>query len=386
MKIKRYYLDRISSMLQPGRVLAIYGARRSGKTTLIEDFLKTWTDGRHFLGTGEDRAVKEVLGSSDVNLIRSSFSGYSLVVIDEAQAMSNVGAGLKLLVDTLPEVKVIASGSSSFQLASGIGEPLTGRRRTATLYPIAAMELDAEFGGMALRQRLDELLVYGSYPEVLTTENAQDKAEALHELCNSYLFKDILAFERLRNADKIHRLLSLLAFQVGKEVSITELGTALGLNRLTVERYIDLLEKTFVIFRIPGFSRNLRSEVTKTSRYYFRDNGIMNAVVNNFNPLSMRNGNDVGALWENYIVTERMKKQEYSRIISNNYFWRTYERQEIDLVEERGGQLYGYEIKYGKATPSAPPCGRKTILTQPTRSSRARTMRISSSDQPGLPL
>lgn len=355
MKIKRYYLDRISSMLQPGRVLAIYGARRSGKTTLIEDFLKTWTDGRYFLGTGEDRAVKEVLGSSDVNLIRSSFSGYSLVVIDEAQAMSNVGAGLKLLVDTLPEVKVIASGSSSFQLASGIGEPLTGRRRTATLYPIAAMELDAEFGGMALRQRLDELLVYGSYPEVLTTENAQDKAEALHELCNSYLFKDILAFERLRNADKIHRLLSLLAFQVGKEVSITELGTALGLNRLTVERYIDLLEKTFVIFRIPGFSRNLRSEVTKTSRYYFRDNGIMNAVVNNFNPLSMRNGNDVGALWENYIVTERMKKQEYSRIISNNYFWRTYERQEIDLVEERGGQLYGYEIKYGKATPSAPP-------------------------------
>lgn len=354
MKIKRYYLDRISSMLQPGRVLAIYGARRSGKTTLIEDFLKTWTDGRYFLGTGEDRAVKEVLGSSDVNLIRSSFSGYSLVVIDEAQAMSNVGAGLKLLVDTLPEVKVIASGSSSFQLASGIGEPLTGRRRTATLYPIAAMELDAEFGGMALRQRLDELLVYGSYPEVLTTENAQDKAEALHELCNSYLFKDILAFERLRNADKIHRLLSLLAFQVGKEVSITELGTALGLNRLTVERYIDLLEKTFVVFRIPGFSRNLRSEVTKTSRYYFRDNGIMNAVVNNFNPLSMRNGNDVGALWENYIVTERMKKQEYSRIISNNYFWRTYKRQEIDLVEERGGRLYGYEIKYGKANPSAP--------------------------------
>ena len=327
MKIKRYYLDRISSMLQPGRVLAIYGARRSGKTTLIEDFLKTWTDGRYFLGTGEDRAVKEVLGSSDVNLIRSSFSGYSLVVIDEAQAMPNVGAGLKLLVDTLPEVKVIASGSSSFQLASGIGEPLTGRRRTATLYPIAAMELDAEFGGMALRQRLDELLVYGSYPEVLTTENAQDKAEALHELCNSYLFKDILAFERLRNADKIHRLLSLLAFQVGKEVSITELGTALGLNRLTVERYIDLLEKTFVIFRIPGFSRNLRSEVTKTSRYYFRDNGIMNAVVNNFNPLSLRNGNEVGSLWENYIVTERMKKQEYSRIISNNYFWRTYERQ-----------------------------------------------------------
>ncbi|MBQ6474280.1 MAG: ATP-binding protein, partial [Victivallales bacterium] len=354
MKIKRFYLDRMLSMLQPGKVLAIYGARRSGKTTLIKDFLKTWTEGRYFLGTGEDRAVREVLESSDVNLLRSSFSGYSLVVIDEAQAMANVGAGLKLLVDMLPEVKVIASGSSSFQLASGIGEPLTGRQRTATLYPVAVMELDAEFGGMALRQRLDELLVYGSYPEVLTIENVRDKAEALHELCNSYLLKDIFAFERLRNADKIHRLLCLLAFQVGKEVSITELGTGLGLNRFTVERYIDLLEKTFVIFRMPGFSRNLRSEVTKTSRYYFRDNGIMNAIVNNFNPLYMRNGNDVGALWENFIVAERMKKQEYSRILSNNYFWRTYERQEIDLVEEREGRLYGYEIKYGKAKPSAP--------------------------------
>lgn len=355
MKIRRFYLDRIDSMLQPGKVLAIYGPRRAGKTTLIEDFLKTWKEGRFFLGTGEDRTVREVLGSSDVNLIRSAFSGYTLVVIDEVQALTNVGVGLKLLVDTLPDVKVIASGSSSFQLASGIGEPLTGRRRTATLFPVSAMEFSAEFGGMALRQRLDELLVYGSYPEILTIENARDKAEALHELCSSYLYKDILAFERLRNADKIHRLLSLLAFQVGKEVSITELGTGLGLNRLTVERYIDLLEKTFVIFRIPGFSRNLRSEVTKTSRYYFRDNGIMNAVVNNFNSFTMRSGDDVGALWENFIVSERLKKQEYARILSNNYFWRTYERQEIDLVEEREGRLYGYEIKHGKASPSAPP-------------------------------
>jgi len=354
MKIRRYYLDRLASMLQPGKVLAIYGPRRAGKTTLIEDFLRGWTGGHYFLGTGEDRAVREVLGASDVNLIRSAFSGYALIVIDEAQALPNVGAGLKLLVDTLPEVKVIASGSSSFQLASGIGEPLTGRRRTATLFPISAMELKDEFGGMALRQRLEELLVYGSYPEILTMDRAQDKVEALHELRDSYLFKDILAFERLRNADKLHRLLSLLVFQVGKEVSITELGTGLGLNRLTVEHYLDLLEKTFVIFRIPGFSRNLRNEVTKTSRYYFRDNGIMNAVVNNFNPLSLRSGNDVGALWENFIVTERLKKQEYARILSNNYFWRTYERQEIDLVEEREGRLHGYEIKYRKAKSSPP--------------------------------
>ena len=354
MKIKRYYLNKLSSMLLPGKVLAIYGPRRAGKTTLINDFLSTWDGGRYFLGTGEDRSVREVLDSFDINLIRSSFAGYSLVVIDEAQALSHAGIGLKLLVDTLPDVKVIASGSSSFQLANDIGEPLTGRRRTTTLFPISAMEVADEFGNMHLRQTLDDLLVYGMYPEIMTIENKLDKAEALHELCNSYLFKDILSFERLRNADKIHRLLSLLAFQVGKEVSLSELGTELGLNRLTVERYVDLLEKSFVIFRLPGFSRNLRSEITKTSRYYFHDNGIMNAIVNNFNPIDKRSGTDVGALWENFIVSERRKKQEYKRLLTNNYFWRTYERQEIDLVEERDGELYGYEIKYGKATPCPP--------------------------------
>jgi len=216
------------------------------------------------------------------------------------------------------------------------------------------MEYADTFGGMHLRQKLEEFLVYGTYPEILTTENLQDKADCLRELCDSYLFKDILAFERLRNADKIHRLLSLLAFQIGKEVSVSELGTGLGLNRLTVERYLDLLEKSFVIFRVPGFSRNLRSEIVKTSRYYFWDNGILNAIVNNFNGMDLRSGENTGALWENFIVSERRKKQEYSRILSNNYFWRTYQQQEIDLVEERSGKLFGYEIKYGKASPKAP--------------------------------
>jgi len=295
-----------------------------------------------------------VLESSDVNLIRSSFSGYELIIIDEAQSLPHVGTCLKLLVDTLPDIKIIASGSSSFQLASELGEPLTGRRRSATLFPVSAMEYADTFGGMHLRQKLEEFLVYGTYPEILTTENLQDKADCLRELCDSYLFKDILAFERLRNADKIHRLLSLLAFQIGKEVSVSELGTGLGLNRLTVERYLDLLEKSFVIFRVPGFSRNLRSEIVKTSRYYFWDNGILNAIVNNFNGMDLRSGENTGALWENFIVSERRKKQEYSRILSNNYFWRTYQQQEIDLVEERSGKLFGYEIKYGKASPKAP--------------------------------
>ena len=354
MKITRHYLDRIHELLQPGKVLALYGPRRAGKTTLLSDFLADWDGGRYFWGTGEDRVVKEVLESSDVSLIRSSFSGYELVVIDEAQALKNAGMGLKLLVDALPGIRVIASGSSSFQLAADLGEPLTGRRRTATLYPVSVLEYARQFGVMHLRQKLDEFLVFGCYPEILTIENHQDKAEALRELCDAYLYKDILSFEHLKKADKIRRLLTLLAFQVGKEVSITELGTSLGLNRLTVERYLDLLEKTFVIFRLPGFSRNLRSEVTKTCRYFFYDNGILNAVINNFNLPSLRNGGEMGALWENFVVTERLKKQEYCRILSNNYFWRTYERQEIDFVEEREGRLFGYEIKYGKAKPAAP--------------------------------
>lgn len=358
MKIKRFYFDRLNDMLAPGKVLAIYGPRRAGKTTLITDFLRDWKGGRYFSGTGEDRQVKEVLESNDVTLIKSSFAGYELVVIDEAQSLKNVGQGLKLLVDSIPGIKVIASGSSSFQLASDIGEPLTGRKRTATLYPIFAMEYAAEFGNMSLRQKLEEMMIFGCYPEILTTENLKDKAGALTELCNAYLFKDILTFEKLRNADKLHRLLAMLVFQIGKEVSLTEIGGSLGLNRATVERYIDLLEKTFVIFRVSGFSRNLRSEVTKTRRYYFYDNGIMNAIVNNFNLLSLRD--NVGALWENFLISERIKKQSYQRMLSCNYFWRTYEKQEVDFVEDRNGELYGYEFKWGDKTLSAPPLWRAT--------------------------
>ncbi|OQA89003.1 MAG: hypothetical protein BWY31_00188 [Lentisphaerae bacterium ADurb.Bin242] len=351
MNIKRFYQGELGSLIQPGKVLALYGPRRAGKTTLLKDFLSSFP-GKYFLGSGEDKSVRDVLSSEDVNLIRSSFSGYELVVIDEAQSIPNVGKGLKLLVDHLPEVKVIASGSSSFELANTIGEPLTGRKKTLTLYPVSAIEIASEFGNMVLRQRLEELLIYGSYPEVLTTVNFKDKAELLLELRDSYLFKDILSFEKVRNADKLHQLLTLLVFQVGKEVSLSELGSQLGLSKQTVERYLELLEKTFVIFRVSGFSRNLRSEVTKTKRYYFYDNGVMNAVINNFNLLHLRA--DVGALWENYLTSERLKKQTYHRFFSNNYFWRTYERQELDWLEERDGNLFAYEFKWGDKLPKAP--------------------------------
>ncbi len=351
MNIKRYYHDKLPELLQGGKVLALYGPRRSGKTTLLKELVAGFT-GKSFFGSCEDRTVREVFTSNDINVIRSSFASYDLVVIDEAQAIPDVGLGLKLLVDHLPEVKVVASGSSSFELAGHIGEPLTGRKRTLTLFPVAAMELADNSGNMVLRQRLEELLVYGSYPEILTTPGFADKAELLIELRDDYLFKDILAFDQIRNARKLHDLLTMLALQIGREVSVSELGGALGMSRPTVERYLDLLEKTFVIRKLTGFSRNLRKEVSKTCRYYFYDNGILNAVINNFNLLKLRN--DTGALWENFLFVERLKKQVYSRIHANNYFWRTYDQQEIDLVEERDGNLFGYEFKYSSKKLNAP--------------------------------
>jgi hypothetical protein len=351
MNIKRYYHDRLPELLQPGRVLALYGPRRSGKTTLLNELVSSFS-GKYFFSSGEDRAVQEIFASKDINIIKNSFASYDLAVIDEAQAVPEIGLGLKMLVDNLPELKVIASGSSSFELAGHLGEPLTGRKRTLTLFPVAALELADNFGNMALRQRLEELLIYGSYPEILTADNFADKVELLIELRDSYLFKDILAFEKIRSAGKLHDLLTMLALQVGKEVSLSELSGALGISKQTVERYLDLLEKTFVIRKLRGFSRNLRKEVTKTCRYYFYDNGILNAVINNFNFLKLRN--DIGALWENFLFTERLKKQTYYRIHAGNYFWRTYDQQEIDFVEERDGKLFGYEFKYSPKKTKVP--------------------------------
>ncbi|MBP3302656.1 MAG: ATP-binding protein [Opitutales bacterium] len=342
MQIRRFYEEELGSLLMPGKVLALYGPRRAGKTTLLRTFLGNFPE-KFFHGNGEDASLREVLGSGNAQLIKSSFFGYDLVVIDEAQAIKNIGNGLKMLVDELPQVKVIASGSSSFDLANRIGEPLTGRKRTRTLFPLSATEIAAQFGNMVLRQKLDELLIFGSYPEIFTTESRELKIELLCELRDSYLFKDILAYDNVRNADKLRQIVALLAFQVGKEVSLNELSRNVGLSVPTIERYLDLLEKTFVIFKISGFSRNLRSEITKTCRYFFWDNGVMNAVVNNFNLPALRN--DLGALWENFLVSERIKKQTYTGMHVRNYFWRTYAQQEVDWVEESDGKLRAFEFK-----------------------------------------
>ena len=358
--IPRVYETEIEQRLAPGKVLALYGPRRAGKTTLLKRFLATRQD-RVFYGVGEDRAVADVLDSGDLNRIVRSFRGYDLIVIDEAQAVPHIGVGLKLLVDHLPEARVIASGSSSLALAGQLGEPLTGRRRELTLYPLAALEFAAWRGPMEVESRIAESLIYGAYPEVVVAANDQDRRELLRELRDSYLFKDILMFEQVRNPRKLQDLLTLLAFQIGAEVSLSELGGNLGLAKQTVERYLDLLEKVFVIRRIGGFARNLRNEVTKTARYYFVDNGIRNAVIDNFNPAERRD--DMGALWENYLVTERLKKQTYTQMACRNYFWRTYTHQEVDWVEEIDGALHGYEFKWGRKAVRPPRLWTETYPT-----------------------
>jgi len=349
--IWRFYDEKIYEYLHNGKVFVIYGPRQVGKTTLIRNFLNTYP-GKVFYGIGEDRILQNTLEPCRASKIVSSFSGYDLIVIDEAQKIQNIGTALKIAVDMMPSIPIIASGSSSFRLANEIGEPLTGRQRTILLYPISALELKNHIGSMTIEEKLEEYLVYGSYPEILTANNIQEKREQLISLRNSYLLKDILEMENLRNHNKLFDLLTLIAFQIGREVSLNELSISLGLAKQTIERYLDLLEKAFVIKKVRGFSRNLRKEITKTARYYFFDNGIRNSVINNFNPLPIRN--DTGQLWENYLFIERCKKQQYCKIFSNNYFWRTYDKKEVDHVEERDGKLYGYEFTWGTKKPKKP--------------------------------
>ncbi len=341
--IKRYYTKKLTRHLLPNKVLVIYGPRQVGKTTMVNKFLKNYPK-KVYQSTGDNADLKKILESSSFSKILPFFKNYDLIVIDEAQKINNVGQGLKILVDQIKNIKIIATGSSSFDLSNKIGEPLVGRQRIITLFPLSALELSENYGQIYMLENLKNLLVFGSYPEVITAESFNQKKEILTLIRDSYLFKDILELENIKNSQKIFDLLRLIAFQIGHEVSLQELGTSLGMSKNTVERYLDLLEKAFVIKRVFGFSRNLRKEITKTSRFYFLDNGIRNAVIGNFNGLNNRD--DIGQLWENYLFIERMKKREYKNIYASQYFWRTYDRKEIDLVEERDGKLFGYEFKW----------------------------------------
>lgn len=348
--IKRAYNP--GELIKPNKVLILFGARRVGKTTLLETLLSTTTL-KYKLDSGDNIRTQYLLGSQDFSRILDYASGYELIAIDEAQQIPNIGMGLKIIVDQIPGIMVIATGSSSFDLSGAVGEPLTGRKKTIVLFPIALQELAATHNRYELGEMLEDFLLFGSYPEVVTAETRREKIEILEEITGSYLLKDVLALERVKGPKVLLDLLKLLAFQIGSEVSLNELASQVKMSVKTVGRYLDIFEKAFVIRRIGGLSRNLRKEVSAKAKYYFWDNGIRNAVISQYNPLDSRN--DIGALWENFIVTERLKKCAYDGIHGSHYFWRTYDGQELDIVEDREGRLYGYEVKWsGKRVPRAP--------------------------------
>jgi predicted AAA+ superfamily ATPase len=350
MNLLRFY-DNLKNYLKPGKVLVITGPRQVGKTTLLTNFLKK-TPLKYRLESGEDIRIQELFNSNDISAIKEYAEGRELIAIDEAQKVKHIGQALKIMVDHIPGIHVIATGSSSFELAGQVGEPLTGRKITLTLFPLAQLELRKLYNSFDLRNKLEEFLIFGSYPEVLTTTQKEEKIRILNELCSSYLLKDILELEKVKGSKILLDLLRLLAFQIGGEVSLSELGRQLGIDYKTVARYLDLFEKSFVIFNVRGFSRNLRSEMTKKSKYYFFDNGVRNAIISNFNKLELRN--DIGMLWENFLFMERQKKRAYHSIYANSYFWRTWQQKEIDLIEEREGKLYGFEFKWKDKKVKAP--------------------------------
>jgi predicted AAA+ superfamily ATPase len=350
MKIKRVF-DDPDAILKPNKALIILGPRQVGKTTLMKDYLSTISY-KYKLISGDDLLIHKPFISQSLKEITAFCEGYELIAIDEAQKIPNIGMAMKLMVDHIPGIRIIATGSSSFELAGQTGEPLTGRKTTMLLYPIAQMELLGHFNAFELNQKLTEFLIYGCYPAVLTEDNFAEKRKLLNEITGSYLFKDILAFERIRNPQLLLDLLRLLAFQIGSEVSVNELSIKLGIDNKTVKRYLELLEKAFIIFTLRGYSGNLRKEISKKPKYYFYDTGIRNAVIANFNPPETRN--DIGQLWENFLVMERLKKQSYLPVYANNFFWRSWTNKEVDFIEEREGKLFGYEFKWSPAQ-SKPP-------------------------------
>ena len=343
MKIQRFLLSQIRESLIPGKVLVLYGPRQVGKTTLAGDLLASLALRSRFVNADE-LIYREPLASQNRQRLGDVLGDAELLVIDEAQRVPNIGLNLKILIDNFPNAMILATGSASFELANQISEPLTGRTLTFHLFPVSYPEIRQSMGVIEARSQLERWLVWGGYPAIVTTENPGLREKLLGELVGAYLYRELLELEGVRRSEKIVDLLRWLAFQIGQEVSIAELASSLALNRQTVDRYLDLLEKVFVIFRVSGFSRNLRKEVTKNPRYYFYDNGVRNSLIQNFNPLHLRN--DVGQLWENYLTIERRKANQAAGRSVNSYFWRTYDQKEIDCVEEHSGRIFGYEYKW----------------------------------------
>ena len=352
--IPQAQMARLRRATGPGKVVVVYGPRRVGKTTLVRRYVQEY-DRDALVVAGEDVTVRAFLESQSLAKLKAFVGRRRTLIVDEAQYVQQIGLNLKLLADHVEGLRIIATGSSSFDLAQRAGEPLTGRKTTLLLLPLAQLELREVESAHETAAHLETRLIYGSYPEVVLMASNEDRALYLKELVAAYLFKDILQLEGIRHTDKLLRLLQLIAFQIGREVSVTELGAQLGMNKNTVERYLDLLEKAYVLYSRRGFSRNLRKEITKSRRYYFYDNGIRNGLVSNFNALSLRS--DVGGLWENYVLAERLKYNLYTGRLAESSFWRTYDRQEIDLVEEWGGHVSAAEVKWSPRSEARAPRG-----------------------------
>lgn len=339
--ISRAIADSIRKRLKDEKAIILLGPRQVGKSTLLQQLLSKFTKPVMWWN-GHDADIRTILSNTTATSLRSLLGKSRTLIIDEAQRIENIGLSIKLMIDQLKDVKVIATGSSAFELANHINEPLTGRKWEYNLFPFSFGEMVEEHGLLTEKRLLDHRLVYGYYPEIVN--NPGEEEIRLKQLSDSYLYKDLLIWEKIQKPDKMEKLIQALAFQVGNEVSYNELGQLAGLDNQTTEKYIDLLEKAFIVFRLGSLSRNLRNELKKSRKIYFYDNGIRNAVINQFNPAVLRQ--DIGALWENFVISERVKFLAYKQINCNQYFWRTHAQQEIDYIEERNGLMNAYEMKW----------------------------------------
>ena len=355
MIIHRKLEETIMGKIGTNKVILILGTRRVGKTYLINRVSERVT-GKKLLLNAEDFDVQEVLKKRTVANYQRLINDTALLIIDEAQAIPEIGSILKLIIDSHPNLTIIATGSSSLDLVNTTGEPLTGRQYSYNLYPIAQLELGTN--PINIQADLEERLIIGSYPEIFQLKNRKEKEFYLRELIMSYLLKDILSYSGIRQSHKLMDLLRLIAYQIGSEVSYNEISNQLGINKVTVENYLDLLQKVFILFKLPSYSTNQRKEISKGVKWYFYDNGIRNAVINDFRPISTRN--DIGMLWENYVISERVKFNAYNQTGSQLYFWRNYLQREIDLIEVKDNRIYAYEIKYGKESKVKIPLAFKT--------------------------
>lgn len=352
MELRRQIYDAVHGHIGTQKVVLIYGTRRTGKTTLARAIQKELGE-RSIWFNGEDLDVQALFARRTVVNYKSMIGNKKVVIIDEAQAIPDVGAALKLMIDELPSITIIATGSSSFDLSNQTGEPLVGRSHIYRLYPLSQQELAPYETALETRGLLPQRLIYGSYPEVVRMEQLNEKQDYLKSLISSYLLKDILTYAEVKGADVLYKLLQLLAWQVGSMVSTTELGNTLKVKGDTVDRYLDLLHKVFVIFPLGGYSKNLRKEVAKSKKWYFFDNGIRNALINDFRPIETRN--DLGQLWEQFIISERIKLLEGMQQSLNRHYWRTYDKQEIDFIEVDAQQkISAFECKWSAGKTRVP--------------------------------